>query len=271
MKTKHTIQSILTSLALGIIPVSAAEPVPATIGIYIIEDVSGPEVQKHGIKPADFEDMPVLGDVIFIARTTGLIGYDVVDDNGSDNVPLHFAITPFEKEVPARPDFRAMTVRDKSNALKEFETKKTAFLKENTEWRNRVLEGAKVWFDECVTHRMDVEEIFLKRLKANHDKDYRRSDIIGAIQKANEILAGAKKRFLLLNTDMEHQPGPAARDKVVRALNHSDISQDVIIIMVNTSNKPDQSQILKGLPNRILHAESLQKAAEVITAELKTP
>ena len=45
----------------------------------------------------------------------------------------------------------------------------------------------------------------------------------------------------------------------------------VIIIMVNTSNKPDQSQLLKGLPNKILHAESLQKAAEVITAELKSP
>ena len=214
----------------------------------------------------------IVANGIFNCRwTTGLIGYDVVDDNGGDNVPLHFAITPFDKEVPDRPVFRAMTVRDKANALKEFEAKKATFLKENTEWRGRVLEGAKVWFEECVSRRMDVEEMFLKRLKANHDKDYRRSDIIGTIQKANELLAGAKKRFLLLNTDMEHQPGPAARDKAVRALNHADISQDVIIIMVNTSNKPDQSQLLKGLPNKILHAESLQKAAEVITAELKSP
>ena len=71
MKTNQAIQSIIAGLSLNLIPVTAAEPAPAAIGIYIIEDVSGPEVQKHGIKPADFEDMPVLGDVIFIARTTG--------------------------------------------------------------------------------------------------------------------------------------------------------------------------------------------------------
>lgn len=249
----------------------AAAQAPAEVGIHILEDVSGSEIEQQGIKPADFDDMPVLGDVIFRARTTGLLGYDVVDENGGDNKPLRFSITPFDQPVPTRKTFGGMTVREKALALRRFEEQKRTFLATNTQWRERVLEGARNWFDECITRRMEVEEAFLQRLKANHNRDYRGSDLNGSVQIANELLAGAKKRFLILNTDMEHKPGKTARDQAVRALNHADLAQEVVIIMVNTTNKPDQSPLLNGLPNKILHADSLKDAAEVITKELSSP
>lgn len=237
------------------------------IGIQIIEDVSGPELQKHGITPADFEDMQLLADVLFSTRRSAAIGYDVVDDIGQDNSPLHFQITPFDQPLPTRPVFKGMTVRDKMLAVKKFDADSAKFRKDNEEWRNRIIEGAKAWLDECVEHRMTVEEDFLTRLKANRNRDFRRSDIIGSVQKANEQLAGAKTRFLILNSDLDHKPGPKAHDQKFRALNAADLASDITLVVVNTSKEPDKSLLLRGLPNKVLHADSLKQAAEIIATQ----
>ncbi len=268
MTATRNILSLLGGLGLCLAYARAADPAPADIGIHILEDVSGSEIKKHGIAPADYEDMETLCDVIFGARATGLLGYDVADENGGDNKPLRFTIKPFTEPVPTRQIKPGMTVREKAVALKDFETQKGSFLTKNADWRKTVLDGAKTWCDDCVNRRVEVEAIFLERIRTNHNRDFRRSDLIASIQQANALLVDAKKRYLILNTDMEHQPGKAARDQTVRALNHADIAEAVVIVMVNTTTKPDQSPLLKSLPNKILHAASLKEAATVIAADL---
>jgi hypothetical protein len=263
--TPHIFAITLLSLTASSGVLLAADP---DIGVQIVEDVSGPELQKHGIKPADFEDMQILADVLFSTRRSAAIGYDVVDDDGQDNSLLHFLITPFEQPIPDRPVFKGMTVRDKMLAVKKFDADSTKFRKENEEWRTRVIEGAKGWLDECVEHRMKVEEDFLTRLKANRNRDFRRSDIIGSVQKANEQLAAAKTRFLILNSDLDHKPGSKSRDQKARAMTIADLAADITLIVVNTSKEPDKSILLRGLPNKVLHADSLKQAAEVIATQL---
>lgn len=265
---KHTAQKLiamLLSLATGI---AAAPANDAEIGVHIMEDVSGPELQKHGIRPADFEDMQVLADVLFSTRRTASLAYDVVDENGEDNTPLHFLITPFEQPVPTRPVFKGMTVREKQLALKKFDADVAKFRQDNEGWRSRVIEGAKSWLEECVEHRMNVEENFLSRLKANRNQDFRRSDIVGSVQKANEQLAAAKARFLILNSDLDHKPGAKARDQKLRALAVADLAADITLVVVNTTREPDKSPILLGLPNPVLHADSLKHAAALMAAKL---
>jgi hypothetical protein len=253
----------------GIQTTSANQAFKSEVGIHILEDVSGPEIQAHGIQAAGYEDMENLCDVVFTHRSTGSISYDVVDENGDDNNPLQFSITPFSEPVPNRRIEPGMTVREKTVALREFEEKKKAFLQKNVEWRTKVLDGAKAWCDECVTLRVKVEEDFLQKLKANHQRQFRRSDLIGAIQQANQQLASSKSRYLILNTDMDHKPGPNSRNQDVRALNHADIAAEVVVVLVNTSGQPNRSALLKGLPNRILTATSLKNAAEVILSDLE--
>ena len=199
------------------------------------------------------------------------MNFDVVDENGADNSPLHFFVAPFESTVPTVPAFKGMSVKEKKLALKKFETDKAEFIKLNHEWRAKFIEGAKVWFDECVVQRMTVEGRFLEQLKANKNKDFRRSDILGAVQKANQQLSESKKRFLVLNSDLDHKPGKTAPEQKLRALGESDLSRDVVIVIVNQSQEPDKSPILKGLPNKVLHAETLQQAAELIAKELGVP
>ncbi|MCP5557711.1 MAG: hypothetical protein H7A55_08150 [Verrucomicrobiaceae bacterium] len=262
---KNTIINALLIVSLCAHQAGAANP---AVGIHIIEDVSGAELQKHGIKAADFDDMQILADTLFATRRAASIGYDVVDEDGQDNSPLQFSITPFEKTIPTRPAFKGMTVRDKMLALKEFEARSAEFRKDNDEWRARILDGARSWLDDCVDHRLQVEADFLARLKANQNRDFRRSDIIGAVQKANECLAGASAKFLVLNSDLNHQPGPGARDQKVRSLGIADLSADIVLIIVNTSREPDKSPLLKDLPNRTLHADNLQAAAALIAVEL---
>lgn len=261
----HIIAITLLSLTVssGVLPGTDTE-----IGVQIVEDVSGPELQKHGIKPADFEDMQILADVLFSTRRSAAIGYDVVDENGQDNSQLHFLITPFDQPLPTRPVFKGMTVRDKMLAVKKFDADSAKFRKDNDEWRSRVIEGAKGWLDECVENRMKVEEVFLTRLKANGNRDFRRSDIIGSVQKANEQLSATKTRFLILNSDLDHKPGSKASDQKARALTIADLAPDITLIVVNTSKEPDKSILLRGLPNKVLHAESLKQAAEFIATQL---
>jgi hypothetical protein len=263
--TSHILATTLIGLTVTSRVLPAADP---DIGIQIVEDVSGPELQKHGINPADFEDMQILADVLFSTRRSATIGYDVVDDDGQDNSLLHFLITPFEQPIPDRPVFKGMTVRDKMLAVKKFDADSTKFRKENEEWRTRVIEGAKGWLDECVEHRMKVEEDFLTRLKANRNRDFRRSDIIGSVQKANEQLAAAKTRFLILNSDLDHKPSSKSRDQKARAMTIADLAADITLIVVNASKEPDKSILLRGLPNKVLHADSLKQAAEVIATQL---
>jgi hypothetical protein len=263
--TSHILAITLIGLTVTSRVLPAADP---DIGIQIVEDVSGPELQKHGINPADFEDMQIIADVLFSTRRSAAIGYDVVDDDGQDNSLLNFLITPFEQPIPDRPVFKGMTVRDKMLAVKKFDADSTKFRKENEEWRTRVIEGAKSWLDECVEHRIKVEEDFLTRLKANRNRDFRRSDIIGSVQKANEQLAAVKTRFLILNSDLDHKPGSKSRDQKARAMTIADLAADITLIVVNTSKEPDKSILLRGLPNKVLHADSLKQAAEVIATQL---
>ncbi len=261
--TTHIIAlTVLSSFA----TIDQIQATDADIGVQIVEDVSGPELLKHGIKPADFDDMQILADVLFSTRRSAAIGYDVVDENGQDNTPLHFLITPFKNPIPTHKPFKGMTVREKQLTLKQFDTDSAKFRTENEEWRTRVIDGAKSWLDECVEQRMKVEEDFLSRLKANHNRDFRRSDIIGSVQKANEQLAAAKTRFLIVNSDLNHQPGVKARDQKPRALTIADLAADITIIVVNTSKEPDKSILLRGISNKVLHADSLKQAAELIAS-----
>lgn len=269
IKLMKTTTQILAFSILSLATISNhLHAVDADIGVQILEDVSGPELQKQGIAPADFDDMQILADVLFSARRYAAIGYDVVDDNGQDNSPLHFLITPFKTPIPTHKPFKGMTVREKQLTLKQFNADSASFRIQNDEWRSKVIEGAKSWLDECVEHRMKVEEDFLARLKANHNHDFHRSDIIGSVQKANEELATAKTRFLIVNSDLDHKPGIKAREQKARSLTIADLAADITIIVVNTSKEPDKSILLQGIPNKLLHADSLKQAAEIIASQI---
>lgn len=268
---KTTTQSPLRK-TLGICLLSpfliGASPAAPEVAIHLIDDVSGPELAGHGIKPAAYDDIEGFADILLTRRLVGSVSYDVIDDNGADNQPLCFRLEPFSEPVPEPRLGRGMTVVEKRAALKEFEAAKDTFLAKYEAWKKHSIEGCQTWIDGCVAHRVGLEKDFLQQIQANQDRDFRRSDIIGSVQQGNAILAEATTRFLILNTDMSHQPGKTARDQVVRALNHADLAEDVTIILVNRSGEPNRSELLRGIPHKILRAETLTEAADLITAEL---
>lgn len=256
---------LLAAVALGM-TLNGHSGESETVSIYLADDVSGEELTRdHGIHPADFESLTILADILFRAKLHGYLFYDVVDEDAGDNIPMGVFVKPFSSAPPNKIEIpRGIPVREKQALLAQFENSVREYSVEHGQWKSKVLDAASDWIDDSVEMRTAKHARFLKKTE-ELGRDFRHSDVIGTIKKANTHLGKGGLKFLILNTDLVHKPGAAAEEQKSRPLVVTDLSPDVILILVNTSRVPDTSKLLDSIKNIAYRAESLKDAATLIS------
>jgi hypothetical protein len=237
-------------------------PTPET-RVFLIDDQTGEELlQKHGIHPIKTLDLEVLiNGVLKHGKPVELL-HQAIDEDASDNPVSRLSFTPYSGEKPPTPPSPNLPLRQLTNAMKSYLAERSAWQKGILAYRELLLEAVHGFTRKVMATQADVAQRFDALLAARNGRDFNRSDIVGSVLTANQLLGQSGKRVLVLNTDAKDLPGKRRPRR--NSLTVEELNPEVEIVWVNTSGIPNLSQLFQGLSNRSHHVASMREAMELV-------
>lgn len=250
----------------------AAEPVPAEVAVFLIDDQTGPELEaKHGIKQLAVSDLEVLVNSVMQNRKPVRVITQVVDEFAGDNETAVLDFQPYAGGVPPKAPSDNLPFKELESASEKYRKDRNAWLLGIREYRGFLQTKAEAFVRSVTQLQTSVSARFDAMLAKRNGADFNRSDVAGVVLAANKALGNSRFRIIVVNSDCEDLPlnGHPRR----KPFSAAELDPNVAFIFVNTSRLPEVSPMFKGVTNPIHHVESLKEAMELvlkITADAST-
>jgi hypothetical protein len=267
MKTIRTAALLATALTFSAMAEETIQP-PSNEGLLavIIDDQTGEELATdHGIQPLVLDDLVELVKGVLDACKPATLMHLAVDEEAKDNPVGRLTFVPFTGGKPPHAPSPTLPLRVLSAETEKYRRDRAAWQQGIKLYQKQVVVEAEGFIRQVAATQLKVSERFDKLLEERNGRDFNRSDIVGCITMANQLLGKQGRRVLILNTDANDLPANRAPRKT--PLTVTELSGDIELIFVNTSHQPQQSPLFRGIPNKV-HGVPSMKAAFVLLVEM---
>jgi len=271
MHTIRTTAAALFASALTFSAMAEDHTQPASnegLVAVIIDDQTGEElVRDHGIQPLVLDDLvELIKGVLEGGKPATLMHLAVDEDVTAKHNPVgRLTFVPFAGGKPPRAPSPTLPLRVLSAETEKYKRARAAWQQGIKLYQKQVVGEAEGFVRQVATTQLQVSERFDKMLAARNGRDFNRSDIVGCITTANQLLGKQGRRVLILNTDANDEPAKRAPRK--SPLTATELSGDIELVFVNTSHLPQQSPLFRGIPNKT-HGVPSMKAAFALLVEM---
>ena len=275
---KPKIMKIAAYLLAGFLPIlssrtSAEEaPVqPAHQGLVsvIIDDQTGEELARdHGIQAVEVADLDGLLNAVTQGQKPVRLLHIAVDEDSADNAVATLTFRPYAGGKPPQAPGANLPLRQLSEEMKRYRVRRGEWQRGLIGYRGQVQGEVEGFVRQVAATQLAVSERFDSILQARQGRDFNRSCIVGSIEMANKLLKNAAHPVMVLNTDGEDLPGEQRKPQR-QPLTPKQLDPKVMLIFVNTSRRPEQGVIFRGLRNETRHADSVQEAMGILIEILK--
>jgi len=244
-----------------------AMPAPGTARspstrIVIIDDQSGPELATEGIRPLSLEAMESLVTESLEARSSVFLAHIPVDDDASDNPVAEFSVNPYPGgAAPVGPSARLQR-EELRKAMAEYQIKRAEWMRGFREYRRTTDARSETFLEQVMRNQLEINKRMDQILLERRGKDFRRSDQVGVITRASQLLGANGTRYLVANSDCVDAPGKRAARRT--PLTPQELDPGIVLIFVNTTGNAQKAALFRGLKNPVLSAPDLETAFRMV-------
>jgi hypothetical protein len=274
---KPKIMKIATYILAGVLPfiysrASADEtPVqPAQQGLVsvIIDDQTGEELARdHGIQAVEVADLDGLLNAVIQGQKPVRLQHIAVDEDSTDNAVATMTFRPYAGGKPPQAPGANLPLRQLSEEMKRYRIRRAEWQRGLIEYRGQVQGEVEGFVRQVTATQLEVSERFDKKLAARNGRDFNRSDVVKSIEMANKLLKDSAHPVLVLNTDGIDLPSEQRKPQN-QPLTVEQLDPKIMLIFVNTSRRPEQSALFRGLRNETRHADNVKEAMSILIDQL---
>ena len=278
-KTKNTMKLVNTIAGVTLIAslscCSSAEEAPeakssdeesaASLGICIIADETGPELQELGLRSVRVGDLAAAVRAALLAGTRVTVSFVVVDEdgrNGKRDEVASATFVPPNIEIPKRPDYSKLSgsIQDLEKAQREFHASVRDAMRRSAPLFRAEDKKAEVLIREAVEIQTGMVAKFAREIQRRRGRDYPHSDIVGAIGLAIDSIKGCDRRIIIFNSDCRDRV--TYRDPRRTPLEEKELPTDVALIFSAPAGEPEKEKLFDGRKNKIVKVGGVHKALE---------
>lgn len=271
MKTTHiAIALVASALTLDALAEDhAQQPSSAPDGLVavFVDDQTGEELARdHGIQPLGVADLDGILNAVIQGHKPMRLLHLAVDEHATDNPVSRMEFRPYVSgKLPQAPP-PTLPLRQLAEEMKRYRKERVEWQQGVLTYRRQVVTEVEGFVRQVTVNQLAVTQRFDQKLRARNGSDFSRSDIVGCLEIANGLLAGAARPVIVLNSDCVDRPAnrPPRRQPLVT----TQLDPKVTLIFVNTSRKPEKEILFQGLKNTVRHADSMAAAMELLVGML---
>jgi hypothetical protein len=230
--------------------------------IVLIDDQSGPELADEGVLPLSVEAMESLVTESLESRDSVFLAHVPVDDDGSDNPVAEFAVEPYPAGAAPTGPSTSLPREELRKAMAEYQPKRQEWMRGFREYRKTTDGRSEAFLAQVMRHQLEINQRMDRILQERRGKDFRRSDLVGAIVRAAKLLGPGGERFLVLNSDCIDEPGK--REPRRTPLTPAELDSGIVLLFVNSTGNPQKSVLFRGLKNPVIAAPDLPTAFRLV-------
>jgi hypothetical protein len=211
----------------------------------------------------------LLRDAVITSRQTVRLFHDIVDEDGKDNEAQSLVFHPFGEPSPVVPLLRGtLTAMQKQKG--DYDVQRAVFQRKLRSYALTMQAEIENFMRGVATQQMETAARFDEVVRTRNGKDYNHSDVANAVLSSVKALnSSTGLRVLVLNTDMEDLPFHG--EPRAAAFIAAELPEDIVLVFVNSSRKPDNSPLFGKTANAKHHADSMAAAMALITTWLTQP
>lgn len=275
---KPKIMKIAAYLLAGVLPFissrTSGEEVPVQavrqgLVSVIIDDQTGEELARdHGIQAVEVADLDGLLNAVIQGQKPVRLLHIAVDEDSTDNAVATMTFRPYAGGKPPQAPGANLPLRQLSEEMKRYRVRRAEWQRGLIGYRGQVQGEVEGFVRQVAATQLAVSERFDQILQARQGRDFNRSDVVKSIEMANKLLKDTARPVMVLNTDGDDLPGEQRKPQR-QPLTPEQLDPKVMLIFVNTSSRPEQGVLFRGLRNETRHADSVEEAMEILTGILK--
>ena len=237
-----------------------------SIGIVILDDQLDPGLAREGIKPLQAPDLDPLINAAINSRRAILLRHLPIMRDAKDAPVAALEFTPFAGGPKPEAPTGNLAYRDKLKAAENYRNAFRIWEKKFEVFAETVRGDGRASSDLVIANQLLVTETHDRLLIVDNGRERKGLDLVGAITHANDLLAECEIRILVINSPCADRS--VVEGKRTEVLKPAELDPSVQLVFVNTSRRPQQIVLFKGLPNSVIAQGSLVRALTTLSEKL---
>lgn len=238
----------------------------ASIGIVILDDQIDPGLVREGIKSLQAPDLDPLVNAAINSNRRILLRHLPVIWNAKDAPVAALEFTPFTGGSKPTPRSGILAYREKLKAAEQYRKDLLVWERKFKTFADTTRAEGRAFGESVIANQVSVTETHDRLLIENNGREKQGLDLIGAITHANLLLSECKDRILVINSPCaDRSVMEGKRDEILKP---TELDLSVQIYFVNTSRRPQEGMLFKGLPNTVVPHGSLARALAAVSEKI---